>query len=357
MRKFIAGILLFFFSIILPFVLLGFVIKATFLSPDFYEQTLKKSQFFNKIMDLDLIDLAQKTYMKNVQDESAQRALILFAPAIQKSVSEKYLETTSAKIFENFLPYITKKSSNLDLTIDLKEIKENFINNTGNAILEYYKSLPACTSAEAAKILYSHAEPSCQIQGISPETFVDQYRIPLSEQIQASFPEKVNLLELGDTEGDTLTPQEIKQKNLASLENLRNTYLIFKQVSIIAAVIEIILLGLVALLLFKSLRSLFRFIGNGLFWPMLPPTLIATLIIYYAPQNIQTTLQQSDTFLKDSDPVLVAPIIDLILTLVKEFAGKLLFFSLPILVVGIALFAASFFLPRQPSIKPQEPKT
>ncbi|OGY23120.1 MAG: hypothetical protein A2Y57_03240 [Candidatus Woykebacteria bacterium RBG_13_40_7b] len=355
MSKFFAGILLFFFSIILLFILLGSVIKATILSPDFYNQTLKKSQFFSKILSLDLIDLARKTYMGNVQDESAQRALTLFAPAMQKSVSEKYLEETSSKIFDNLLNFITKENSSLDLTIDLKEIKGNFINNTGNAILEYYKSLPICTDAQALKILNSNAEPNCQIKEIAPEKFVDQYRIPLSEQIQAGFPEKVDILELGDTEGGTVTPQEIKQQNLEGLENFRKAYKIFKQVLGIVTVIVIILLVLVVAILFKSLKSLFRFIGNGLFWPMLLPTLIATLIMFYSPHNIQNILEQTDTILRALDPVLAAPIIDLILTTVKEFASKLLFFSLPILIVGIVLFASSFFLPTHSSTKIPEP--
>lgn len=243
-RKFLAVLIILIFIPLLMISILVFGLKTTLLNPLYLQTNFSQSNFYEKILDTGLPILAESLNKENQEgnqiDENIQvDDLVAIA---QKSISPAWLQSQFDNLFEEFNDYLIGKSNEIDFTISLKDLKTSLRENFNQYTLD-------------------------KISQTSNQKLNDDQIDELLKQ----FPDEYDLGKiLMQTQGPTLTAAR--------------TFFSYLKLGIIAlAGINILLLILIGLLIWKPAASLLKWLATAIIIPSAILSILAGFSYFSSP--------------------------------------------------------------------------
>ncbi len=143
MKKILIWFLSSIFAISLLFIILGFGIKATLLNPNFIKKQLVSNNIYQKIID-NFPEILETTDFFDQESSFLDKKEL--GDLIRKLISPSWVQAETEKIISNFFDWFLGKNENLDLKINLTDIKpiisqelETTIKNKFNNTSKYQK--------------------------------------------------------------------------------------------------------------------------------------------------------------------------------------------------------------------------
>lgn len=306
-------------AIILIPSLLIITIQRTLLSEDFYVKILEKEKVYEKIPDyivnrlMDPTVGEEQTVMENLSltsfSEKDVRNFIMpnryegdqmgqlfdsyfwtldkeqVQEIIQIIIPEDYFKEQTYSIFKSFMDYINLKTTNLEVSIDLKPIQENIQSERFTSFIEgIVATYPECTQeqVDALKAISKGKTSGELTQNLvcdPPAEYDDEINIPGSIQMAAYFmPKKMPI---------------ISSDNSAFFNELTETeyYRVYVIIHRVMDYLPLACLVLAALIILLSTRAIKQML-NSLGIPLFISGLLTALLVFTIGQISQAFLSK-----------------------------------------------------------------
>ncbi|VVB66084.1 Uncharacterised protein [Candidatus Gugararchaeum adminiculabundum] len=120
------GFVVLLLSLSITFTLLSFNTNGTLLNPDYYRNQLLQNNMYDKISDevvgtvtAQLIEQVPSGYKSMIEDRMKEE--------LKKIFRAKVIQAKIEPLIENTLHYLTSKDDTIDLTVDLRDVKESIM--------------------------------------------------------------------------------------------------------------------------------------------------------------------------------------------------------------------------------------
>lgn len=258
-----------------------YTVHKTVLNNDFYKEEFVKYQIYSKASDA-IFEAATNSFGNNVQLSEVQRADL--RSRFDEALPPKVIAEKVNILVKSTLDYINGESNSINLTVDIKDQRTEIV-----AFLVY-----------AAPII----NPQLNNQMITPDM--------LEAQVSPVIPDSIDLAQVSRGSTDKLT-------ELRGPVAKMNQYYLY---AIIAIIIGLILI----FLLLMNLKSFFKAVASNSIVAG-ASFIIPALIVPNVPLSLP----------KDIEPIAVG--------LLKDALHPMLILGIILVILGIVLFIASFFVP------------
>jgi len=250
-RKFFASIIVFLILIVAPIFSLFYALLDSYLSPDFYTD----EKVIEEVHD------ALTTYLGVAMEEGIRQQTgedLVDGEEITEQVGNLVSSETLLETSEDIMSQLTQVPLPDMIEIDVTTIKENLPEVMTTLLEGYVDNLQDCTEEEEAALLESGGEdfPTCIPSLFDKEAIMGQLDAVDLSSYTDSIPDRTALdLSVIPQEARTVIEVIIQQNTLLKAGMLA-TYLI--------------LVALVALIIWKPLKSVLKWTGNAFFWSAIP---------------------------------------------------------------------------------------
>ena len=353
MKKFFAVLLLIIFIILLPTYLVLLNLSNMIEKPTIIKEALAESNIYEKASDLAIAQLISTEGLGqledlNIVDKQELEAIVdqLFPPEFLQKTVEQAIDEGFSMIKDE-----GKEVKDLDLIIDLADIKTSAPALLTGKVKEKFDQLPVCNQAELTdlekKLEDGFIFPACRPADVSSDQFSGDMEANINEMIK-DLPDQLDVAKLITGEVTFGEQTEEDQESAQRTENDFNEALSDSQLVFAAfqsslrwtpVILAIILLGII-LLTYKPLSNLFRWVGISLLIPGFFLFLIATGLRFLPFLDLQNEI----TFSSDTPQELVEVISQIVEKISNHINTPIWWQGLTILLAGIALIVISFFV-------------
>lgn len=127
--------------------LILFSLRFSIFNANFYKYTFIKADLYNQVLDKNTASM-----LKGLTHDGANLLGPLSADdlsvVIKNTIDKSWAEEKINKTFDQALNYITGKSTNVSLILDLTDLKKKLNDNLATTLQNKLKSLPICTSEQ-----------------------------------------------------------------------------------------------------------------------------------------------------------------------------------------------------------------
>ncbi|OGY32813.1 MAG: hypothetical protein A3A57_00015 [Candidatus Woykebacteria bacterium RIFCSPLOWO2_01_FULL_41_12] len=338
-RKFFALVLVFVFIPIFMFTLFAQAALVSLLNPNLYKESLEKTNAYERILKqalpevIDQFPKESESVLSLLNKKEAETLL-------SKSIKPENLQELTENSIDQILSYLNSKSEGVKLTYNLKQYKNSFASNLKSLIMAKLGGLPICTSKQIQSLEENTEQfPTCKLKGQTGAGLYSELGLE-KEIIQGirSLPDEIMI---------TLDKVSVKPKGalnikpnespISGLTGANENIMIISKIRTFALVISAVIMLLIILFRLPSWRSIFSWLGSALLIGGTTVTLLALALkvtpfftsrlgeIFGFPQSISS---------------LVADVGSEIL---GSITYQIFIISIPTLVIGIFLIAATFF--------------
>lgn len=256
-RKFLAVILIIVATLLIIVNVLVYGLKTTLLNPLYLESNLVQNHIYENIIDTALPLVANSLTQEGQIDKQVNIDDLVFI--VQKSISPLWLEDQFNTTFNEFNNYIIGKSNNIDIVIDLKDLKTSLTDGFSQFTQKGIESLPTCTDEQMTKLDENNRQLNCLPEGFSKDEITkstkEMFSSGKSDNMFSQFPDEYNL-------GDLLM-----QSQGPTLQTARTFYGYLKLGLLLLTTINLIILTLIGLLIWKPANSLIKWVSSAIIIP------------------------------------------------------------------------------------------
>lgn len=256
-RKLLSVILI---IILVPLIIINVLVyslKTTLLNPLYLESNLVQNHVYENIINTALPLVANSLTQEGQVDKEVNIDDLVFI--VQKSISPIWLEDQFNTIFTQFNNYLIGKSNNINIVINLKDLKTSLTDGFSQFTQEGIKNLPTCTDEQMTKLDENNRQLDCLPEGFSKDEITkstkEMFSSGKSDNMFSQFPDEYNL-------GDLLM-----QSQGPTLQTARTFYGYLKLGLLLLTIINLIILTLIGLLIWKPPSSLIKWVSSAIIIP------------------------------------------------------------------------------------------
>ncbi|MCL5795285.1 MAG: hypothetical protein M1338_02920 [Patescibacteria group bacterium] len=329
-RKSVAVFLIILFVPIFILTVIGWSLKSTVLNPNHLSKQLDKNNIYDQVLNSAPKILLQTLSQGKDQPQQLPLNEQDIANAVKESVTRDWLKINAQLVISEVLNYLNGKSNQIQATIDLKQIKSGLEKFQITLLKAQVSTLPECTSSTQTN---NNNDLNCRPKNMSvDQLLVEINKNPESKQenLASGIPDTWNI-------GTILNPQN----GPSTLTPIRQFISFFNIGWIAAAITSAVLFILIALLIFKPLPSLLRWLATTLLIP-------GILLLSSATANLIIS-----AFIKGSTWNLPAGLSDLanklVAAVLSGFANRITYISIGIILIAIIFYIIAVII--KPKIK------
>ena len=284
-----------------------------------------------------------KNFGKLIGAKNKKEAESLLVETIKPEELQKLTESTT----DLLVAYLNYDSESVQLKYDLRQYKNNFVSGFRSLVVKKLSSLPTCTSKQLQSLGSNQEQiPNCKPNGQTGESLYKQFGLDKEiTQGLKTFPDEIvitNSSILVKPKGSLdIDPNNSPISGLAGArENIAN----ISKIRTFAAAILAVMALLILLFRLPSWRSIFSWLGSALLIGGATVTLLAL------------ALRVTPFFTSRLGEILGFPqsisslVTDVGSEIVVSITYQIFIISIPTLIIGIVLIAATFFGKRYPLI-------
>jgi hypothetical protein len=330
-RRFFAIITILIFIPLFIINIISINTKLTILNTNYIKYQFEKSDFFNSLITTGLPAFINSTMKSSTPDDVSQYQIL--TQGVEQTITPDFLKNNFNSLLDQINLYLLGKTNNIQQKIPLSDIKNSFDKNLSSYVSTQLNKLPTCTQNELNQ-LKNNSELKCLPPGFDPNEVAKAMNNPDKNELISSLP---NDFELGDY---------LMQKYQNKFESFRR-FINFYDIGIyIITAINILLLILIALLIWKPLHLIIKWIS-------------ATLLISSATLVILTAIGLASSAIVSSSIVVTLPneiqniVRGLLLTIQIPFYLNLFYINGIIILISIIGLISSAKLEKNNSSKSQ----
>lgn len=352
MKKFFASLLLIVFIILLPTYLILLNLGNLIEEPTIFKEALAESNIYEEASDLAVAQLISAEGLDQLEGMNIIEKKEL-EEIIDELLPPEFLQETVEQAIDQGFSLITdegKEIKDLDLVIDLTDIKTKAPALLTGKVKEKFDQLPVCNETELIdlekKLKDGFVFPSCRPSDVNSDKFTGDMEANIAEMTK-DIPSQFDVAKLitgelviGEqkTEDQGSTHEMEKDIN----EALSDSQLVFSAIQSVLrwtpVLLTIILLG-IGLLTYKPISSLFRWVGFSLLIPGTFLFLMANSLRFLPFLDFNEITINGEASQE---------IVEIIGQMVEKISNHLYapfwWQGLTILLAGIALITISFFV-------------
>jgi len=330
-RRFFAIITILIFIPLFIINIISINTKLTILNTNYIKYQFEKSDFFNSLITTGLPAFINSTMKSSTPDDVSQYQIL--TQGVEQTITPDFLKNNFNSLLDQINLYLLGKTNNIQQKIPLSDIKNSFDKNLSSYVSTQLDKLPTCTQNELNQ-LKNNSELKCLPPGFDPNEVAKAMNNPDKNELISSLP---NDFELGDY---------LMQKYQNKFESFRR-FINFYDIGIyIITAINILLLILIALLIWKPLHLIIKWIST-------------TLLISSATLVIFTAIGLASSAIVSSSIVVTLPneiqniVRGLLLTIQIPFYLNLFYINGIIILISIIGLISSAKLEKNNSSKSQ----
>jgi len=272
MRKFLATLLVLIFIPIFVFVFIVYNTQSFLLDENELKDSLAKVNFYEKITPALISDLSKTgTKSKLISDKE-------FKDLLNNSVPADSIRSETEKTIDAIIPYLKSETDGINLEYDLKEYKESFVAETNKLLLNKVKSLPTCTNKQLDSLDLNNLENipvKCKPAGLSATQIIKEIGgADLTREINALLPNKLVLTEKEFKSIPTTSEFGQDDSSITLLSDARDALSIIGRVLNFGIIALLVILVLIILLRWGSIRSMAKWVG----WTLLISSILSAVV-------------------------------------------------------------------------------
>jgi len=353
-RKLLATLLgiLFFFSFTTVLYVQNF--KLVFLRPAIYKTLIEEGQITDALSSF-LSGMA-KTAMQGGKDPAINNPLPGVSPdtlgkVVEEAFPQDWMEEELGGLVDDFFVWFYSDEEELELTISLKEVKENLGSSFGDLIGETFSNMPKCTEDQVRKLQQGDQNIFCMPPGMSQadiakfsEAFEKEGTF---DEMFGALPDELDLLNLGLEEPSSSSKKAGGEESpLEILIKVRDyAHLAFFILNIATAAVFVLLI-FIGLLVWKPISSVFKKVGTTILVPSILVLLSSVVLVFFSrfskPSNFLTLANPE--LEKMIDPAMFDGVSSIVIDLVSKFtlykmieSGAAIIVAIILIVLGVVL--------------------
>ncbi len=249
MRNFFAFLLLLIFIPVFILAVLTWNIRSTLLNKEFVKNELSKNKIYEFVHEEVLPTVTEDKASEIPPNLLTTTELTNLA---QDTITVDFLQNEAENLIDNVYPYLLSQEDSFEANVDLKEIKKSF----GSNLDDFTKTKLGLRVPEVTK----------GVTGQLPD------KIVLSNEGVSFEPKNFRLFE------DKKSSEEFSSDFATTLANARETVARFNFVSTLLIASSVLILILIAVLKFGSVKAVTKWLGWTL---ILPSAFLLTLALFY----------------------------------------------------------------------------
>lgn len=269
-RKIIAFLLILIFIPVFIINVFVFTSKTSFFDPLYYKNQFSKNHIYETMINDGLPVLSELINKGNGELDQVIKSSDLLEIA-NNTINPAWLEKQFNSLFDGINGYILSRSSELNIKIDLEEIKPTLAKEVSEKLPDLFKdassnleNMPTCTDKEMQELSKKTGNDrvlNCIPSGFSRELMVNYTKdVSNSSNIENELLKNIpNEFDLGNT---------INKSNFMKYLTLyRTNYQYVQDVMYIILALAVFLLALIGFLIFKPISSVCRWLANTILIP------------------------------------------------------------------------------------------
>jgi len=273
---------------------------------------------------------------------------------VEQAFPQTWMEEELGGLVDNFFTWFYSDEEELELTISLKEVKQNLGSSFGDLIGESFTNMPKCTPEQVQKLQKGDQGVFCLPPGMSEEDvakFSEAFEQEgVLDQMFEGLPDEIDLLNLGQKES---VPKKAADSTgtkspIVTLNKFRDyAQLAFFILYIVTAAVFVSLI-FIGLLVWKPLSSVFKKVGTTILVPAILVLLTSVVLVLFSRFGKPSTLLKfaGPGLEKTIDPAMFDGISSIFNDLISKFTLYKIIESGAAVVVAIALIVLGVVLGR-----------
>lgn len=251
-RKILAVILIIIFVPTFVITIIAWDVKTTFLNPNFLINQFSKNNLYENIKNVAIDSLVKTLIESNSSQDLKEIRTDELAQNLKNDISSEWLKTQTETSLRAIYNYIYGKTSTIQATIDLKPVKNALDKSLNNAMQKSVMDLPECQTSNTQS---NPENANCRPLGMTSEQIQKEINKSNQSNISSTVPDNYDLSALSAS------------GKLGPLGSARQMVGYFSLALYILTALCIFNLGLIALLIFKPVFSLLRWLATALIIP------------------------------------------------------------------------------------------
>ncbi|MFH1285319.1 MAG: hypothetical protein ABIH99_01930 [Candidatus Micrarchaeota archaeon] len=344
-------------AVSIPILLLVWNAKSTVLNPEVYKATFENQKLYSKLQDAIVNGIADNIDLESVASNVGSNIEIDMSKdemkeRIDSILTTKWIKLQVNSLLDNGLGYLTSKKEKLELTVSLRELKENLVNEvevvarekindriddlrTQNPRINQIMQQFGCDTLEDCEKLCEQAQFKEYCDQMKEELGISNMvgsgdstsliKAQLQEEVSKAVPDSVDLTE-------ALKKDPAISKQLEEGRRYMGIGILITDLALLVPLVLIILIGIVT----HEVKSGGRWVGI----PLILGGLSTSVLGFGVPMLASNSIKS----IASPEPALaefVAIAKGIAIDLVNAIFGSMLWQGIVILLIGGALLALS----------------
>lgn len=318
-RKFFASLVVLIVLILAPILSLLYAALDTYLNPNFYQDEAVIEEVY------ELAAGYMEEAMAIGQEEMDIQAIDteLLVDSIRDVLPPEDIVTINTSVIDQ----LSQDPLPDELSIDLGNIKEKLPEAFTTVMSSYMENLELCTEEEQAMLAEDpEAQVACIPEGMDKEEFIAAMEEMDPNEMMKDFPEEY-LIDMSNASPETTYIIQLFMNSNSLLKG-------------IILAVYFVLVGLVALIIFKPAKSVMKWVGNTLFWSGLPLALIKPTM----GQGVEAIMPRFTDQLPAMEAEQMMEGIKVLQGVLSFITDRMFWHGMILVVVGFALWLIGFLM-------------
>lgn len=249
-RRILAVIVIILFVPTFIITIISWDVKTTFLNPNFLINQFAKNNLYENIKNVATDSLVKTLIEGDKSGDLKQFDANILSQNLKNNVSSEWLKAQTELSLKAIYDFVLEKTTTIKASIDLKPVKIALDKSFNDALEKSMMNLPECPSSSQS----NEINESCRPASMTLEETRQEIN-KSNENISSIIPDTYDLSTLSTAD------------NLGPLGSIRQILGYFSLALYILTALCILDLGLIALLIFKPVYSMLRWLATALIIP------------------------------------------------------------------------------------------